>query len=225
MTREVSMLRWITEARRWIVLILVLAGIIFVLTHYCIRSEPRPEPDRELIEEAVEKGWGVDLEPELVPEKEIKKKVDIQSGTIESATTAEFEQPVKSVDVVVSEAGNVLITGRDEAGENLAPIRVNTLRAKPRPEPWLKRDFGIALGACWDFDRTVEPCIRIQTWRWFGAVAAPDPVLTLRYAGVSANLPLRIWLLKNTSMGAAVKWNYGAFSPVPCVSLVLTVQL
>jgi hypothetical protein len=225
MTREVNMLRWITEARRWIILILVLAGIIFAMSHYCPRPGSRPEPDGRLIEEALEKGWGVDLEPQLVPEKDIKKKADIESGAIESATTAEFEQPIKSVEVIISEKGDVLITGRNEVGERLTPIRVETLRARPKPEPWVKRDIGVALGVCWDFDDTVEPCARIQTWRWFASITAPDPVVTPKYAGVSANFPVKVWLLKNTSIGAAVKWNYKGLSLLPDLTLTFSVRL
>ena len=127
--------------------------------------------------------------------------------------------------MIVSEKGDVLITGQSEVGEKLTPIHVETLRAKPRPEPWLKRDFGVAVGVCWDFDKTVEPCVRIQTWRWLGSITAPDPIVTLKDAGVSANFPVRIWFLKNTSVGASVKWEYREPLLTPDVAVVITVQL
>jgi hypothetical protein len=127
--------------------------------------------------------------------------------------------------VIVSEKGDVLITGHDEVGERLTPIRVSTLRAKPTPEPWLKRDFGIALGVCWDFDRTVEPCIRIQMFRWFASVTAPDPVVSTKYVGVSLNLPLRLWILKNTSVGATATWNYKDLALTPDIALLASIRL
>jgi len=219
------MLHWITEVRRWLVLALVLAGIAFALTHYCFRSDTPPQRDEELIEEALEEGWGVDMEPEFVHEGKVKDKTGLETGAIESTTTAEFEQPVKSIDVVVSDRGDVLITGYDEVGERLPPIRVETLRARPRPEPWLRRDIGIALGVCWDFDRSVEPCLRIQTFRWFASISAPDPVFTMMYAGVSANFLLKVDPIENTSIGGMLKWDYSNLNPMPDVGLVVTVQL
>jgi hypothetical protein len=219
------MLHWITEVRRWLVLAVILAGIAFTLTHYCFRSGAPPQRDEELIEEALQEGWGVDMEPGLVHEGRIEEETGLESGNIESTTTAEFQQPVKSIDVVVSDRGDVLITGYGEVAERLPPIRLETLRARPRPEPWLKRDLGIALGVCWNFDDSVEPCLRIQTFRWFGSVTAPDPVFTMKYAGVSVNLPLRLGPLKNTSIGGTLKWDYSNLNPLPDVAITLTVQL
>ncbi len=219
------MFRWIVEARRWIVIGLIVVGMIFVLRGFCRCSRSSSPSHQELIEEAVGEGWGVDQESALVSEREIEKATDLPAEHIESTTTAEFEQPVTEVDVVVTDEGDVLVTGKTEVGERLPPKRIKTLKKKPAPEPWVKKDFGLGLGVCWDFDKTVEPCLRIQTLRWFGSVTAPDPVVSLKYAGVSVNFPLKLWVLRNTSVGGMLKWDYDGLSTAPDVAVVISVQL
>ncbi len=160
-------------------------------------------------------------------EWEIEKATDLPGEHIESTTTAEFEEPVTRINVVVTDEGDVLVTGETEVGKRLPPKRIETLRKRPPPEPWVKKDVGIGLGLCWDFGKTIKPCVRIQTFRWFESITAPDPVASLKYAGVSVNFPLRIWVLRNTSVGGMFKWDYEDFRPTPDVALALalTVQL
>lgn len=55
--------------------------------------------------------------------------------------------------------------GETDVGERLPPKRIETLRKRPKPEPWVKKDFGVGLGLSCDFDRTIEPCVWIQTFR------------------------------------------------------------
>lgn len=219
------MLRWITEARRWIVLGLVVVGILFALGRYCPRCQTPRQPHRDLIEEAVKQGWGIDWQPTIVSEEKIDKETGLPAKSIKSTTTAEFEEPVEKIDIVVTEEGDVLVTGETEVGERLPPRRMETLRKGPTPEPWVKKDFGVALGLAWDFDNTVEPCVRIQTYRWFGHVTGPDPVISFKYTGVSVNFPLKLWVLKNTSIGGMLKWDYANLARAPDVGVVLTVRL
>ncbi len=45
--------------------------------------------------------------------------------------------------------------GETEVGERLSRKRIETLRKRPKPEPWVKKDLGIGPGLSCDFDGTI----------------------------------------------------------------------
>ena len=224
------MLNWLKEIRKWLFAIGMIIILIFLLRQCTSRRKvPATDAHKETVEEAKKEGFEVDEEVKEVSTRKLEKETGITGKALETVTTAKFESPVTEVEVVVDTAGQVFVRGRGEGDTTLIPVKVITIKRKPRGK-FVRMDLGIRLGVGWDLGNTIQYGGKIQIFSFFNnKVTAPDILFTNEYAGVGIGFPISSWWkgspLKNTVIGGGTAWDYSRFGGYPKAVLTISVRL